>query len=146
MLLRVFEPVDDAGCDDRILNSLVRFIFEILCEEGVGLDGRGDAQQFLGGRNKIIRIRPRVATRYDPHLVHLTNEILAFRRFLTESSLLKVVAYLHATLNVCTWQRLRRRIVTLWTITHSKLSNFLLISSGKSLNFVAFENRTGPVG
>lgn len=37
-------------------------------------------------------------------------------------------------------------MVTLRSVTHSKLSSFLLISSGKSLNFVAFENRIGPVG
>ena len=49
MLLGVFESVDDAYCDDRILNSLVCFLFEIFCEEGVGLGGRSDAQQSLEG-------------------------------------------------------------------------------------------------
>ena len=52
------ESVDNTGCDDRILNSLVCLLFEILCEEGVRLDGRSDAQQFLKG-HKIIRICPR---------------------------------------------------------------------------------------
>lgn len=47
MLLGIFEPINDAGCDNRILNSLVRFLFEILGEKGVRLNGRGDAQQFL---------------------------------------------------------------------------------------------------
>lgn len=44
VLVGIFEPVDDTGCDDRVLNSLIRFLFEILREEGVGLDGRSDAQ------------------------------------------------------------------------------------------------------
>ena len=51
VLLGVFESVDNAGCDDRILNSLVCFLFEVFCEEGVGLDGRSDNQQFLEGVN-----------------------------------------------------------------------------------------------
>ena len=54
----VLESVNNTGCDDRILNSLVCFLFEILCEEGVRLGGRSDAQQFLEGR-KTIRISPR---------------------------------------------------------------------------------------
>lgn len=44
MLLGVSEPVDDAGRDDRILNSLVGLLFEILGKEDIGLDGRSDVQ------------------------------------------------------------------------------------------------------
>jgi len=51
--MRVPESVDNAGCDDRILNSLVCLLFEILCEEGVRLDGCSDTQQFLEGRETI---------------------------------------------------------------------------------------------
>ena len=62
VLVRVFEPVDNAGCDDGILNSLVCFLLEILGEKDIGLDGRGDIQQFLA--SKRIRTCPRkVATK-----------------------------------------------------------------------------------
>lgn len=47
VLLWVLESVDNAGCNNRILNSLVCLLFKILCEEGIRLDGRGHAQQFL---------------------------------------------------------------------------------------------------
>ena len=44
VLLGVFKPVDDAGCDGRVLNSLVRLLFEIFGEKDIGLDGRSDVQ------------------------------------------------------------------------------------------------------
>jgi hypothetical protein len=101
VLVGVLESIDNTGCDDGILNSLVCLLFKILCEEGVRLDGRSDTQQFLEERKDLST---KVATRYDPYLVHLTNEILAFDRFLAEFPLLEVVTYLHAALNVSTCQ------------------------------------------
>ena len=69
MLLGVLEPVNNAGCDDRVLNSLIRLLFEILCEEGVRLNRRSNAQQLLHGRT--IRVVHEIATRdnapYEPH-------------------------------------------------------------------------------
>jgi hypothetical protein len=44
MLMGILKAVDDTSCDDRILNGLVCFLFEILGEEGIGLNGGSHVQ------------------------------------------------------------------------------------------------------
>lgn len=76
LLLWILETLNYPCCHNNILNSLVRFRFEISCEKYIRVNGGSRSAQILVGNLR----RAKTGSLRDSYIIYTADQLLTFRR------------------------------------------------------------------